>query len=240
VDWLAQAVAEVPGVFVGMTTAGHEGMEIKSGGPEAMAEAYHRLRPLGLRGEGHYGEGAGVEHLDTALECLALDRLAHAVQMIESTAVIEKIRTRDIPVIMMPYINLSLGTTVHLKNGTPNSKYLAGTKTRDPEVVKTYLKTYEEHPFFTLLRTYHLPIALASDDPQQGGIDYKDQVKLLAGITYDFAPGFQPLSAEELVICNLNAVHAAFCEPAVKAALIGHITQWMHAQTITVAHPLLP
>ncbi len=239
VDWLSEAVAEVPGIFVGMTTAGHEGMEIKSGGPEAMAEAYHRLHPLGLLGEGHYGEGAGVEHLDTALECLSLDRLAHAVQMIESPAVIAKIRARDIPVIMMPFINLSLGTTVHLKDGIPNSKYLPGGKTRDPDVVKTYLKTYEEHPFFSLLRDHDLPIALASDDPQQGGIDYKDQVKLLAGITYDFAPGFTPLTAEELAICNLNAVHAAFCEPAVKTALIGHIAQWMRAEHISVAHRLL-
>ena len=239
VDWLAQAQAEVPGIFVGMTTAGHEGMEIKSGGPDAMAEGYLRLHPLGLLGEGHYGEGAGVEHLDRALECLKLDRLAHAVQMIESPAVIRKIRERDIPVIMMPYINLSLGTTVHLKDGVPNSKYLPGGQTRDPDVVKTYLKTYEEHPFFTLLRDHQLPIALASDDPQQGGIDYKDQVKLLAGITYTFRDGFRPLTAEELVICNLNAVHAAFCEAAVKPTLIGHIRAWMTQHNIVIEHPLL-
>jgi len=245
VDWLAQAVAETPGIFVGMTTAGHEGMEIKSGGPDAMAEAYQRLKPLGLMGEGHYGEGAGVEHLDRALEVLHLTRLAHAVQMIESPGVIKKIRERDIPIIMMPYINLSLGTTVHYKDDTPHSKYLQeGTampdgKTRDPDVVKTYLKTYEEHPFFELLREHRLPIALASDDPQQGGIDYKEQVKLLAGLTYTFKAGFQPLTAEELVICNLNAVHAAFCEAGVKDKLIAIIAQWVHANRLTVYHPLL-
>jgi len=245
VDWLAQAVAETPGIFVGMTTAGHEGMEIKSGGPDAMAEAYHRLKPLGLLGEGHYGEGAGVEHLDRALEVLHLTRLAHAVQMIESPAVIKKIRARDIPIIMMPYINLSLGTTVHFKEGVAHSKYLQtgvgmpDGKTRDPDVVKTYLKTYEEHPFFTLLRDHQLPIALASDDPQQGGIDYKDQVKLLAGITYNFREGFQPLTAEELVICNLNAIHAAFCQAAVKPQLVAKVAAWMKANGVKVKHPLL-
>ncbi|MBX9726005.1 MAG: hypothetical protein K2X09_01960 [Rickettsiales bacterium] len=239
VDWLAQAVAEVPGVFVGMTTAGHEGREIESGGPDAMADGYHRLKPLGLLGEGHYGEGAGVEHLDRALECLSLDRLAHAVQMIESTAVLNKIRERDIPIIMMPYINLSLGTTVHYKDGKPHSKYMTDGKTRDPDVEKKYLQTLEEHPFFPLLREHRLPIALASDDPQQGGIDYNDQVKLLAGLTYAFKPGFAPLSAEELVICNLNAVHAAFCEPEVKQHLIALIAQWVHDQKLHVTHPLL-
>ena len=101
------------------------------------------------------------------------------------------------------------------------------------------LKTYEDHPFFTLLREHQLPIALASDDPQQGGIDYKDQVKLLAGITYKFRDGFQPLTAEELVICNLNAIHAAFCEATVKPTLVAPIRAWMNEHHVTVAHPLL-
>lgn len=227
-----------------------------------MSEAYLRLNPLGLGAEGHYGEGAGVEHLDRALECLDLERLAHAVQMIESPEVLNKIRERNLPVVMMPYINLSLGTTVHLKNGTPHTKYDLGKVTRDqirttelkdlgslprdPDVEKVYIKKLERHPFFTLLRDHHLPIALASDDPQQGGIDYKDQVHLLAGMDVEHVdcrpiakPGFQPLSAEELTICNLNAVHAAFCEPEVKQALTGKIAQWMKKNRIEVEYPLL-
>ncbi len=263
VDWLAEAQAEVPGVFVGMTTAGHEGLEIKSGGPDAMSEAYLRLPALGMRGEGHYGEGAGVEHLDRALERLHLDRLAHSVQMIESPEVIQKIHDRNIPVVMMPYINLSLGTTVHLKDGTPHTKYdldkvsreeIRNTDLqklselpRDAGVEKVYIQKFERHPFFTLLRDHHLPIAIASDDPQQGGIDYKDQIRLLAGFDVediDRRPvqrrGFQPLTAEELVICNLNAVHAAFCEEPVKQQLVEKIAEWAKMHHIKVEHPLLP
>lgn len=261
VNWLEEAQTHVPGIFVGMTTAGHEGMEIASGGPDAMAEAYQRLAALRLKGEGHYGEGAGVEHLNRALECLHLQRLAHAVQMVESPTVIEKIHALGIPVVMMPYINLSLGTTVHLKDGKPHTKYdiskvssdairatpLEALKTlpRDPNVEKTYITRLEDHPFFTLMREYRLPIALASDDPQQGGIDYKDQIKLLAGIgkarngIHPIGDGFQPLTTEELTLCNLNAVQAAFCEPQVKAALVKPIAAWMREHGITVDHPLL-
>ncbi|MFZ4124909.1 MAG: hypothetical protein ACOYJ2_02405 [Rickettsiales bacterium] len=239
VDWLEQAQQEIPGIFVGMTTAGHEGMEIKSGGPDAMAQAYHRLKPLGLKGEGHYGEGAGVEHLLRALDSLHLDRLAHAVQMVESPEAIRQIRERRIPVIMMPYINLSLGTTVHYKGETPHSKFMPNGIDRDPDVEKRYLSRLEEHPFFTLMRRDSLPIALASDDPQQGGIDYKDQVKMLAGLTYEFESGFIPLSAEELTLCNLNAIEAAFCEASIKPRLIAPITEWLLTHQIHVRHPLL-
>ena len=109
-----------------------------------------------------------------------------------------------------------------------------------------YINSLEEHPFWTLMRDDHLPIGLMSDDPQQGGMDYKDQVKLLAGIgkrrngvdPVD-ASVMQPLTAEELTLCNLNALQVAFCAPEVKTALAANIAAWAKEHNVHVEHPLL-
>ncbi|MEJ0010618.1 MAG: hypothetical protein WDN72_09100 [Alphaproteobacteria bacterium] len=88
------------------------------------------------------------------------------------------------------------------------------------------------------MRDHGLPIALSSDDPEQGGIGYKAQVKELAGLTYKFPEGFRPLTAEELALCNLNAVTAAFCGPEVKQRLVRDLAAWMARHRIAVEHRL--
>ncbi len=259
-DWLAEAKEQVPGVFVGLTTAGHEKMEIEAGGPRAMVPAYQRVKAMGLGCEGHYGEGAGVELMIKAMELLPPDtRYAHGFQIIELPDAIKRVRDKGIPLIMSPYINLSLGGVIHYKDGKPHHKLQ-----RDPETGKLiinettgeprrvegienhYIDSLETHPFWTLMRDHHLPIGLMSDDPQQGGIDYKDQVKLLAGIgpsRNGIAPidkeKMQPLTAEELTLCNLNALQVAFCEPEVKKLLADNIAKWAKEHNIHVEHELL-
>lgn len=239
-DWLEEAQREVPGVFVGLTTAGHEKMEIAAGGPGAMVEAYRRVEAMGLGCEGHYGEGAGVEHMTDALECLPkTTRYAHGIQMIESPSVIDEVRARGIPLIMMPCININLGGVIHYKDGKPHPKLTEDRSARVPGIENHYIEKLEDHPFFTLMREHRLPIALASDDPQQGGIPYKAQIRQLAGFDYVFPKRFPPLTAEELARCNLNAIHVAFCDKAIKKKLTTEIRQWMHTHGITIEHPLL-
>lgn len=258
-DWLEEAKAQVPGVFVGLTTAGHEKMEIEAGGPRAMVEGYQRVAKMGLGCEGHYGEGAGVEHMMKAMDLLPEGtRFAHGIQVIESQDAIHEVGRRGQPLIMAPYINLALGGVIHYKDGKPHHKLQ-----RDPTTAKLmldqttgkplrvdgienhYITSLEDHPIWTLMREHHLPIGLMSDDPQQGGIDYKDQVKLLAGIgrpRNGIAPvdpeRVPPLTAEELVTCNLNAVQVAFCAPEVKEQLVANIRTWTNEHNIIVEHPL--
>ena len=255
----------MPGIFVGMTTAGHEKREIEVGGPRAMVAAYERLSALGLGGEGHYGEGAGVEHMMKAEQLLPTDtRFAHGYQVIELPAAIERMRERGIPLIMSPCININLGGVVHYKDGKPHHKLQRDpatgelvfdtrimvdphtkeeTQIRTPRrvdgIVNHYVDKLEDHPFWTLMRDNVLPIGLMSDDPQQGGVDYNVQAKMLAGITYNFPKGFEPLTAEEFVHCNLNALQVAFCEPELKAQLVDTIARWIKQNDLNITHPLL-
>lgn len=290
-DWLQDAKETVPGVFVGMTSAGHEKREIEVGGPRAMVDGYQRVVDMGLGVEGHYGEGAGVEHAMKAWDLLPQEtRFAHMFQILESMDAIKKVRESGKPIIMSPAINIRLGGILHYTGSEedrtqrkithkiqrdPNTgEMLFDEKTIvDPETheerkirvprrvegIKNHdIENLEEHPIWELMRKHHVPIGLMSDDPQQGGIDYKDQVKLLAGFPLKHVPipaipkeGFThidregkeehyaPLSAEELVLCNLNALQVAFCEPEVKKQLAENIAAWAKEHDIQVEHPLL-
>lgn len=264
-DWLEEAQAEAPGVFVGMTTAGNEKNEIKIGGPRALAASYHRVRAMDLGVEGHYGEGAGVEHKMKAVSLFPEDtRWAHGYQIIELPEAIAQFRDAGKILIMSPDININLGGVVHYKDGKPHhklqrnpetgellfdEKIVVDEYTHEEKTVRTplrvegianhYIKKLEDHPIWTLMRDHHLSIGLMSDDPQQGGIDYKVQAKRMAGLTYNFPQGFQPMSAEEFALCNLNALQVAFCEPELKAELMGHIVAWMKDNHIQVDHPML-
>ena len=258
-NWLEEADQHVHGVFVGLTTAGHEKLEIEAGGPRAMVEGYERVAAMGMGCEGHYGEGAGVEHMLKAMSVLPKGtRFAHGIQVIEAEDAIEKVRALDKPLVMAPCININLGGVIHYKDGKPHHKLqrnaegnlliddATGKPKRVEGIENHYIQSLADHPFWTLLRDYGLPIGLMSDDPQQGGIDYKDQIRVLAGLevpdlgqSFEQGEGFVPLTAEELTLCNLNAVQAAFCEPEVKRKLVANIKEWMVANTIEVEHPLL-
>lgn len=287
-DWLQDAKETVPGVFVGMTSAGHEKREIEVGGPRAMVNGYQRVVDMGLGVEGHYGEGAGVEHAMKAWELLPNEtRFAHMFQILESLDAIRKVRESGKPIIMSPAINIRLGGILHY-TGEGEDRKITHKLQRDPETgglvfdIKTIIdpetkeertikiprrvagiknhdiENLEEHPIWELMRKHHVPIGLMSDDPQQGGIDYKDQAYLLAGFpvkhvaikpipkegfTHIDRDGnkehYSPLTAEELTLCNLNALEVAFCEPEVKKQLAHEIAAWAKEHDIHVEHSLL-
>jgi len=238
-EWLKEAQKIAPHVFVGLNSAGHEEEEQKSGGPHAMQEAYTKASEAGFGCEAHAGEGVGVEHLLATIRALPVTCIAHGVQVIESAKAIGEIREAGITLKMMPCINIALGTPIHVKEvsgqpDVPHAKLLSD-GTRNKSVVTKHIKDLSHHPFFALLREHKLPIALCTDNPGMGGEAYKHQVKILAGLEHTFPPAFKPLSAEELALCNMHAIHAAFCSPEIKRGLLKELSAWMQKYKIQVS-----
>jgi len=233
-QWLIESRDVAPGVFVALNSAGHEEQERLDGGPGAMKEAYTRARDAGFGCEAHAGEGIGVEHMLDTIQSLPVTRIAHGVQVMESAAAITEVYKRGITLIMMPCINVTLGTPLHVKEtpggNVPHAKLKDGV--RDPSVHTKHILDLAAHPFFPLMREHKLSIALATDNPQMGGKAYKEQVRLLAGIGYSFPSGFQPLSAEELARCNQHAINAAFCDNATRKKLSDALSAWMRKYNI--------
>ncbi len=235
-EWLKEANSIAPNVFVALNSAGHEEQERLDGGPFAMKKAYENAKNAGFGCEAHAGEGIGVEHMLDTMQCLPVTRIAHGVQVIESQAAINEVLGRGITLIMMPYINVTLGAPLHVKETTqgeiPHAKMQDGM--RDPSVHTKHILDLTKHPIFTLMRDHSVPIALATDNPEMGGMTYKEQVKLLAGFGSNFPSGFLPLSAEELALCNMHALKAAFCSRGVKEELAQALLSWMTKYNIKI------
>lgn len=98
----------------------------------------------------------------------------------------------------------------------------------------------DQHPFFTLMREYHLPIALATDNPNMGGVEFKTMLKQLAGLTSsENFSSTTPLTAEELVMCCLEAIDASFCSTTVKEYYLEQLAIWTNKYEVKVPHPLM-
>lgn len=232
-DWLKEAADYAPGVFVGMQSAGHE--KDPTGWPVHLKKGYEKAREHGLKCDAHAGEGIGVEHMLDVINTLPLERLGHGFQVIECPQAIERVRQMQqeenrLTLVMMPLMNMALGSPVHRDaNGQPTSQNKGG----KPH----YIEQIWQHPLFELMREHKLAIALATDNPGLGAVPYKTMVTILAGLAPDhpFLQQVQPLSAEELAVCNLNAIDAAFCDPDEKARCIEAIRQWMDKHRIMTA-----
>lgn len=218
--WLKEAMELTPDVFVGVESAGHEKDE--SGWPIHLKAGYDKISELGLGCEAHGGEGIGVEHMMDVITTLPITRLAHGFQAIEDEKAINEIKKRNITLIMMPLINLKLGTCVHLDYDTlqVKPKSLGGQR--------HYITKLWEHPFFELLRKHKLKITLGSDNPYLGGEPIKETIKILAGLdkNFIFPSNYMPLGAEELVQCCFNGINAAFCEDSIKAQYKELLLNW--------------
>lgn len=221
--WLREAEKIVPGVFVGIESAGHEKDE--SGWPIHLKAGYEEIQRLGLGCEAHGGEGIGVEHMLDVVRTLPVTRLAHGFQVIEDEDAISEVKKKDITLIMMPLINLKLGACVHGVKDKDNN-IIPKAKSKGGE--KCYITELHNHPFYELLRKYELKIALGSDNPCMGGYPIKEAIKILAGLSKDFPlpTGFRPLSLEELMACCENSISSAFCSDQIKNKYKKLLSDW--------------
>lgn len=232
-QWLQEAQELTPEVFVGIESAGHEKDE--SGWPIHLKAGYDKIKALNLGCEAHAGEGIGVEHMLDVIRTLPISRLAHGFQVIEDQEAIEETIEKQLTLIMMPMINLTLGACIHGEIEEDGQiKPLAKSKGGK----KHYIMELHQHPFFILLRHHKLTIALSSDNPYIGGVPIKDSIRMLAGLNpHDdgykhFLPftseNFSPLTLEELYQCSLNAINAAFCSSTIKENCQRTLNEWFH------------
>jgi adenosine deaminase len=77
--------------------------------PEKFAAAFARAREAGLPAIPHAGETAGAESIWGALRALHAIRLKHGVRCLEDPALVEELRTRQIPLEVCPTSNVCLG-----------------------------------------------------------------------------------------------------------------------------------
>lgn len=110
-----------------------------------------------------------------------------------------ELKQKKITLVMSPSINLALGSPIHRKNGIPTPVSKGG--------LQEIIPSLDQHPFFTLMHEHHLPIALATDNPNMGGVEFKVMLNQLAGLTSTGNFSYTTsLTAEELVMCCLNAI----------------------------------
>lgn len=213
VEWLLEADSIVPGVFVGLESAGHE--KDPSGWPEHLQFAYEKAADHGFGCEAHGGEGIGSEHLLNMIETLSLHRVAHGFQMIEDELVIKKIQEKNITVCMSPIINIILGACVHFGKDT-NGKLIP--MKRSAGGLSVYIEHIAHHPIFELFRKYQCKIALCSDNPYLGGVSIKSVIKALGGLDpkYQFPGNIRPFTVEEIIQTIFYSLDAAFCPLDIK------------------------
>jgi adenosine deaminase len=77
--------------------------------PEWFAEAFTYARANGLASVPHAGEVAGAASIWGALDALGAQRLGHGVRCLEDAALIEHLRTHQIPLEVCPTSNVCLG-----------------------------------------------------------------------------------------------------------------------------------
>lgn len=77
--------------------------------PAPFAPVFARARQLGLRTTAHAGEAAGAESIWGALRDLQAERIGHAARANEDPALVEYLRTQQIPLEMCPISNLRTG-----------------------------------------------------------------------------------------------------------------------------------
>lgn len=222
--WLQETKEVIPGVFVGLESAGHE--KDKSGWPVHLKAGYEAAATMGFGCEAHGGEGVGVEHLMDVVNTLPITRVAHGFQIIECNQAIEDLKAKDVILLMSPIINISLGACIHhcLKNGTPKANSYGGEK--------RYVENLDQHPLFILLRNYKLKIGLCSDNPEIAGIPIQTLFMMLAGIKRDdynvpdsWLKCSAPLKTGELVSCLVNGMNAAFCEEELKKKYLSKLEE---------------
>lgn len=93
------------GIVVGLGLAGQE----DGYPPEAFSDTFAEARRQGLNVVAHAGEAAGAESIWGALHGLQAERIGHGIRCLDDAALVEKLRTLQVPIEVAPNSNYCLG-----------------------------------------------------------------------------------------------------------------------------------
>ncbi|WP_236558946.1 adenosine deaminase [Chlamydia sp. 17-3921] len=217
--WLKESQENFPELFVGLQSAGTE--SCPGACPSQLVSGYMLACDNGFGCEAHAGEGTGFHYLQTTINELPVQRVAHGFQAIENPQTIEKIKNSQLTLVMSPIINLILGAAIYqYKNNI--------------KIGKTLIQKIDDHPFFYLFRNQGIKIALSSDNPQMGGISLQKSMMLLAGIKpadtlfLPFEAAQQaPLQLNELILLIINSITSAFTSEEIKIRFLTRIEKFI-------------
>lgn len=91
----------------GVVAVGLDSSEIGNP-PEKFEAAYARARELGLRAVAHAGEEGPPAYITGALDVLGVERIDHGVRCLDDPAVVERLRSTQIPLTVCPFSNVAL------------------------------------------------------------------------------------------------------------------------------------
>jgi adenosine deaminase len=113
-EMLLQADWVINNVGNGVVALGLGGPEVGYP-PEVFTEAFARARAAGVPGVPHAGETVGPASIWGAMRALHAVRIGHGVRCLEDPALVEELRTRQIPIEVCPTSNVCLGVAPSLE-----------------------------------------------------------------------------------------------------------------------------
>jgi adenosine deaminase/aminodeoxyfutalosine deaminase len=149
-------------------------------------EAYAHAAKNDLHLVAHAGETGGPEQILDAIEILGAERIGHGIAAIRSTALMNTLTERKIPLELCPTSNLCTNA-LNIQINSSNSNLT-------------------HHPLPKLFR-YGIPVTLSTDDPAMFHVNLVDE--------YSAAHHKMGLTLDELLAINRNSFEYAFLpEPA--------------------------
>lgn len=121
--------------------------------PRLFEQPFAHARAHGLHVVAHAGEAAGAESVRDAVTILRAERIGHGIRALESPAVLELLKERDITLEICPTSNFSTGV----------------------------VPTSEVHPLVQLDRA-GIPLMIDCDDPALFECDISDEYTYVAGV----------------------------------------------------------
>lgn len=158
------------GLFIGLGLGGLE----KGFPPGLFTETYEEARRAGLRTVAHAGEADGPESIWGAIDNLQVERIGHGIRCIEDPALVETLRSRQIPLEVCPVSNYCLGI----------------------------VKQGEMHPIREMLDA-GLNCCINSDDPAMFSTSLTNEYQMLASLGFSW-PELQQLNQNALEFAFLD------------------------------------
>jgi len=158
------------GLFIGLGLGGLE----KGFPPGLFTESFEEARRAGLRTVAHAGEADGPHSIWGAIDSLQVERIGHGVRCVEDPALVEALRSRQVPLEVCPVSNYCLGI----------------------------VKQGEIHPIREMLDA-GLNCCINSDDPAMFSTSLVNEYLTLASLGFSW-PELQQLNLNALEASFLN------------------------------------